>query len=45
VVGGEPYYLKNHGAQDVGKYDFVKDICRLEAYRENIAGHKEGYAI
>ena len=25
VVGGEPYYLKNHGAQDIGKHDFVKE--------------------
>lgn len=45
VVGGEPYFLKNHGAQDVGKYDFVKDICRVEAFREHVAGYREGYAI
>ncbi|KAF0197382.1 MAG: hypothetical protein FD169_364 [Bacillota bacterium] len=45
MVGGEPYYLKNHGAQDVGKYDFVKDICRVEAFREHISGYSEGYAI
>lgn len=45
VVGCEPYFLKNHGAQDVGKYDFVKDICRIEAFRSHIAGYREGYAI
>lgn len=45
VVGGEPYYLKNHGAQDIGKYDFVKDIYRIEAFRKHIAGYREGYAI
>ena len=44
-VGGELYYLKNHGAQDIGKYDFVKDIYRLETFREHIFGYKEGYAI
>jgi len=45
VVGGEPFFLKNHGAQDIGKYDFVKDICRVEAFRSYIAGYREGYAI
>lgn len=45
VVSGEPYNLKNHGAQDVGKYDFVKDICRIEAFREHITGYREGYVI
>ncbi len=45
VVGGEPYFLKNHGAQDVGKYDFVKDICRIEAFREHVADYQSGYAI
>lgn len=45
VVGGEQYFLKSHGAQDVGKYDFVKDICRVEAFREHVSGYREGYAI
>lgn len=45
VVDGEPYYLKNHGAQDIGKYDFVKDICRVEAFRETISGYRDGYAL
>ena len=27
---GEKYHLANHGAQDCGRYDFIKDICRLE---------------
>ena len=45
MVADEPYYLKNHGAQDVGKYDFVKDICRVETFREHIVGYKEGYTI
>lgn len=45
VLNGEPYFLKNHGAQDIGKYDFVKDICRVESFRKHIAGYREGYAI
>ena len=45
VVGDEAYYLKNHGAQDIGKHDFVKDICRVEAFREHISGYREGYAV
>lgn len=45
VIGGEPYFLKSHDAQDTGQYDFIKDICRIEAFREHIAGYREGYAI
>ena len=45
VVNGEQYSLTDHSAQDLGKYDFVKDICRIEAFREHISGHREGYAI
>ncbi|MDZ7337876.1 MAG: hypothetical protein ONB30_04995 [candidate division KSB1 bacterium] len=43
-VGGERYRLKDQSAQDIGRYDFVKDIQRLEqvatAYQSVI-----GYAI
>lgn len=28
----EHFYLKNQGAQDLGRYDFIKDICRLEEF-------------
>jgi len=45
VLNGEPYFLKDHGAQDVGKYDFVKDICRVESFRKHIVGYRAGYAI
>lgn len=44
-VNGEQYSLKEHSAEDLGKYDFVKDICRIEAFREHISGYREGYAI
>jgi len=30
VVNNEEFNLKNHGAQDQGRYDFIKDISRLE---------------
>ncbi len=38
---GESYYLQNHGAQDIGRYDFLKDLSRLESVispRQNISG-------
>ena len=27
---GEQFWLKNHSARDITRYDFIKDICRLE---------------
>jgi hypothetical protein len=30
VVDGEEFALNNHGAQDVGRYDVLKDLQRLE---------------
>jgi hypothetical protein len=39
---GETFKLKNHSAQDVGRYDFIKDIQRLEqlvSSRSNIVGY------
>ena len=45
MVNGEQYSLTDHSAQDLGKYDFVKDICRVEAFRKHISGYREGYAI
>lgn len=45
VVRGEQYHLKNHGAQDLGKYDFVKDINRIESFSEHLSGYYKGYAI
>lgn len=41
---GEEYHLANHGAQDCGRYDFIKDICRLEHITSNME-NCEGYAI
>jgi hypothetical protein len=30
TVDSEEFYLKNHGAQDLGKYDVLKDVFRVE---------------
>jgi len=34
VVNKERFELKNQGAQDIGRYDFLKDISRLENWCE-----------
>ncbi len=43
-IGNEQYKLKDQSAQDVGRYDFMKDIRRLE---QVAAAHQNftGYAI
>lgn len=43
-IGNEQYRLKDQSAQDIGRYDFVKDIHRLERVA---ATHRDfiGYAI
>lgn len=45
LVGQEQYNLKNHGAQDLGTYDFVKDICRIESFATHIDSCKYGYVL
>jgi len=44
ICRGEEFHLLNHGAQDIRRYDFVKDICRLERF---VNDHPStiGYAI
>lgn len=41
---GEEYRLASHSAQDIGRYDFIKDICRLEQITANLK-NCEGWAI
>ena len=44
AIGTERFVLKNDGAQDLGRYDYIKDIVRLE----RIAMHLPsacGYAV
>lgn len=45
VINEEPYNLKNHSAQDLGKYDCLKDIQRLELLSNELNTYEEGYAI
>lgn len=44
VTPSETYSLRNHSAQDIGRYDFIKDVSRLEeialAYPDT-----KGYAV
>lgn len=41
---GEAYALANDGAQDIGRYDFFKDISRLERY-VTAESNAIGYAV
>jgi hypothetical protein len=43
-IRGEKFLLSNHGAQDAGRYDFVKDVVRLERYVFSVQ-NSIGYAI
>lgn len=44
-IGDEQFSLKDHGAQDLGAYDSVKDICRIESFSNHLAGYKKGYVV
>lgn len=43
-VGGELFWLKEHSAQDCNRYDFIRDVQRLEQF-VSAHGHVTGYAI
>ena len=43
-VGDEEFFLKNQSAQDIGRYDLIKDIVRVEQVI-SAHGNSEGYAI
>ncbi len=42
---GEIFTLKNHGAQDIGRYDFLKDVQRIEKFRRALPKFKKGFSI
>ncbi|MDH6604256.1 hypothetical protein OKW23_001415 [Bacilli bacterium PM5-9] len=42
---GEKFILKDHGAQDLRRYDFIRDIERIEYCKKKLMNFKEGYAI
>ncbi|MCL1926608.1 MAG: hypothetical protein FWF95_05670 [Syntrophorhabdaceae bacterium] len=41
----EKFNLKNHGAQNFNRYDFIKDIRRIEAFAEQPGNFRFGYAV
>lgn len=45
VVDGERFVLKNQSAQDLGRYDFLKDISRIEFVKTHYPEFTEGYVI
>lgn len=45
TVDEEKFILKDQGAQDTRRYDFIKDVCRVEKLSETMKDFKEGYCI
>lgn len=46
TLGAERYILKNQQATNLGCYNFIKDIKRIEEFKEKeMSNFKEGYAI
>ena len=41
----EAFALRNQGAEDLGRYDFLLDIQRLESFRSAVDGCAAGYAV
>ena len=44
-IEGEYYNLKSHGAQDIGKYDCLLDIQRMEQCRKILSRFECGFTI
>jgi hypothetical protein len=44
-LDNEVFTLKNHGAQDLGKYDFIKDIVRVESLMADDSRFVKGYTV
>jgi len=45
LIGNEQYALRSQTAQDLGRYDFIKDIGRVESIVTDRAPRTSGYAI
>lgn len=41
----ETFQVQNHGAQDLGRYDFLSDVQKLEKYVSTTDECERGYAI
>ena len=44
-IAGEYYNIKSHAAQDLGRYDYLIDVERIELLRDTIGSFEKGYAI
>jgi hypothetical protein len=44
-IDNEIFQLKSHGAQDLGRYDFIKDIVRVEKVVASTGKGKVGYVL
>ncbi len=44
-IDGESFNLRYHGAQDLGKYDFMADLQRIERLRALLPRFNKGYAV
>lgn len=45
ISEGEMFKLKNHGAQDIGRYDVLYDVQRIELLSKELQNFKKGYVI
>jgi hypothetical protein len=45
IVDGEAFMIKNHGAQDTGRYDYLKDVQRIEQLSHSLPGFKKGFTV
>ena len=45
TINEEIYVLKEHGAKDQGCYNYLKDIMRIEEFRDKSSKFIEGYTI
>ena len=41
----EQFILRDNGAQDISRYDILKDLQRIERLKQDLAGVKCGYAL
>ena len=42
---GEYYNIKSHSAEDLGRYDYLIDVERIELLRDKLGSFEKGYAI
>jgi hypothetical protein len=45
IFESEEFHLKNHGAQDLGKYDLLKDVVRVESVLQDHDKFVDGHII